>query len=183
MKLKLRPLPLIISIVASSVLLFGGWFVYNSMALNNPLATIVNEINGVNSAETQVLRNEVIVELTLDKEASLREVIHELKAEGSSIVGQRELRVSVVDHASPELESWWSSVLFDIAEAMEHKQYSQIPTTLEAHKGNLTGHLTGLQFTTEMDETYVYIKLVHGEHSKFIMLPRTPNMMGVWSND
>lgn len=179
MKLKLRPMPLIISIVASSVLLFGGWFVYNSMALNNPLATVVNEIDGVNSAETQVLRNAAIVELTLDEEASLREVIHALKTEGSSIIGQRELNVSVLDNTSPELERWWSSVLFDIAEAMEHKQYSQIPATLEAHKGELQG----LDYTTEMDETHVYIKLIHGEYSKFIMLPRTPNMMGVWNND
>lgn len=179
MKLKLRPLPLIISIVASSVLLFGGWFVYNSMALNNPLAKIVNEIDGVNRAETQVLRNEVKVDLTLDEEASLREVIQQLKAEGSSLIGQRELTVSVNDNSSPELERWWSSVLFDIAEAMEHKQYSQIPTTLELHKGELAG----LHFATEMDEQHVYIKLVHDDYSKFIMLPRTPNMMGVWSND
>lgn len=176
MKFKLRPVPLILSIVLSSVLLFGGWFVYNSMALNNPLASIVNNISGVEQANTEVLRHDVIVKINLKQEASLREVVQEIKEKGSSIIEQRQLRVIVTNESSPQLEQWWSTALFDVAEAMENKQYSNIPQALEARKNGLAG----LHVETEMDNHYVYVKLVHNEYSKFIMLPRKAGTLGVW---
>jgi len=179
MNFKIRLMPLLISIIVSSVLIFGGWFVYSSMALKNPLSKIVMEVEGVVSADTQLLRDRVVIEFTLLPGASLREIISEIKTEAHSIIDQRVLDIKVMNSSSDELEQWWSIALFDIAQAMETKHYGDIPKALEAR----LDQLFGLQIHSEMDHSYVYIRLTHGENSKFIMLPRTPVQLGVWSNE
>lgn len=179
MNFKLRLLPLILSILISSIVLFGGWFVYHSMALKNPLSQIVADLEHVEQAEVAFLNEEVIVELQLSQEASLREITHAIKSEGASIIKDRELKIEVTNSSSSELDFWWSTVLFDVAQAMETKRYGDIPKTLEHLKGNLPG----LELSAEMDETNVYIHLVHQNQNKFIVLPRTPVQLGVWPNE
>jgi hypothetical protein len=76
------------------------------------------------------------------------------------------------------MEKWWSSALFDVAQAMETKQYAQIPVTLQNRAGE-----SSLKVSTEMDDKYVYITLADGEFSKYVMLSRTPAVMGVWPNE
>jgi hypothetical protein len=176
MKFQLRLLPLLLTVLVSSVVLFGGWFAYNSMALKTPLSNIILDIEGVEQVHTEIDRNQVTVELTLTEDASLREIVQEIKAAGSSVIDGRELIISVSNASSAALNKWWSSALFDVAQAMETRKYSDIPRTLEALKADLSG----LQTASEMDEEYVYIRLVHNDHSKFIMLPRTPVQLGVW---
>lgn len=179
MNFKLRIVPLMISIVVSSLVLFGGWFVYNSMALKSPMSNLLNDIKGVEQAEAEFHRDQISIELSLFPDASLREIMHEIHLQGSSIIEGRELEFKVTNPSSPELDKWWSTALFDVAQAMENKQYSDIPDRLEALKGKLSN----LQIDTEMDQTFVYIRLVHGDDSKFIMLPRTPVQLGVWANE
>lgn len=68
--------------------------------------------------------------------------------------------------------------MFDVAQAMETKQYTQIPKTLQARALDSEG----LKVATEMDDKYVYISLTDGDKSKYLMLPRTSAKMGVWTN-
>src|SRR5690554_2145631 len=127
MNLKIRPIPLIVSIVISSVVLFGGWFIYHSMALKNPLSDIVLNLDGVEQAEMEVEKDRVVIEFNLSADASLREIMQKIRTEGSSVIDQRILQVHVNNPPSKALDQWWSTALFDVAQAMETKQYSQIP--------------------------------------------------------
>lgn len=179
MKFKLRLLPLVVITTITSVVLFGGWFAYHSVALKSPLASILSEIEGVESAEASIQRTQVVIKLTLANDASLREILANIKSEGSSIIGSRELILDVINPSSSELDQWWSTVLFDVAEAMETKNYSNIPQDLDQKKGQLE-HLS---VSTEMDDVNVYIRLVHKDQSKFIILPRIPVQLGVWDNE
>lgn len=178
--MKLRLLPVVLSVVITASLLFGGYFAYQSYAMENPLQKIVSGIDGVELVSTHLTTDKVEVDVKLAAGKSLREVYNKIQTEGKSVIGSRELQLKVQNASSPRLDSWWSSVLFEIAQAMETKQYSQIPKTLQART---QANSDGIQATTEMDDRYVYISLTDGESSKYIMLPRTPAKMGVWPNE
>ncbi len=177
--MKLRLLPVVVSVVVSSVVLFGGWFAYSSLAMENPLSDIINQASGVEQSKIDLTADRVHIELKLQPNADLREIIHKISTEGASIIGKRELKVEVTGESTPALEDWWSKALFDVAQAMETKHYSDIPVSLN----NRASELSGLKVETEMDNKYVYIRLTEGDKSKFVMLPRVPAQIGVWPNE
>lgn len=175
--MKLRIVPVVVSIVISSVVLFGGWFAYQGMAMKNPLDKVLHATPNVERSHINIQNNAVLLELQLNPEASLRETIHYIKKEGASAIGSKELKVDVRNDSNEALDHWWSSVLFQVAQAMETRQYADIPTSLEQEAVKLDG----LQVFTEMDEENVYVRLVLGEDSKYVILPRIPQQMGVWT--
>jgi len=177
--MKLRLLPVIISISVSAVLLFGGWFVYQSVAMENPLAEAVESMPGVQLVHTSIMNTETELEVKLQPGTSLREVYSHIQIEGKQALGKRELKLKVANDTSPQIEQWWSSALFDVAQAMETKKYAEIPVKLEARAASTNG----LKVSTEMDDKYVYITLSEGDYYKYVMLPRKPAVMGVWSNE
>ncbi|TDF99388.1 hypothetical protein [Paenibacillus piri] len=176
--MKLRLLPIVISVSITAVVLFGGWFVYQSVAMENPLTQVVESTPGVQLVNTKITNSATELELKMEPGTSLREVYDRIRHEGSSALGKRELKLTVVNESSPEIDQWWSSALFDVAQAMETKKYAQIPETLQARAAS-----AHLKVSTEMDDKYVYVTMSDGTKSKYKMLPRTPSMMGVWPNE
>ncbi|MEF3301751.1 hypothetical protein [Paenibacillus sp. GYB003] len=177
--MKLRLLPIVTSVIVSSAVLFGGWFLYDSLAMENPLSRIVQEQAGVDHSQISIGSSKVTIEITPKPDASLREIYKSITEQGGSIIGNREVELVVKDTSTPELDRWWSDALFDVAEAMESKRYAAIPMALEAKKAAFPG----LQVTTEMDERYVYVHMTDGTNHKFKLLPRTSPKMGVWPNE
>ncbi|MCZ8521413.1 MULTISPECIES: hypothetical protein [Paenibacillus] len=181
--MKLRLLPVILSVLVSASLLFGGYFAYQSFAMESPLQKTVSGIKGVQLVSMELGSTEATMEITLDKGTSLREVYHQIQNQGGTALARKDLKLKVTNPGSPRLEQWWSSALFDIAQAMETKQYAQIPATLKEKAAQDAQAGGAITTSTEMDERYVYITLTDGEASKYIMLPRTAAKMGVWPNE
>ncbi|GAA3405065.1 hypothetical protein ACFFNY_28215 [Paenibacillus hodogayensis] len=177
--MKLRLWPIVTSVIVSSVVLFGGWFLYDSLAMENPLSRIVQEQPGIEQSKINIGSKTVTVELTPKADANLREIYQSIVEKGGSIIGARNVELVVKDSSTPELDRWWSDALFDVAEAMEGRRYAAIPAALEAKKSTFPG----LQVTTEMDDKYVYIHLTDGSHDKFRLLPRQAQKIGVWPNE
>ncbi|WP_442601058.1 hypothetical protein [Paenibacillus sp. KN14-4R] len=175
---KLRPLPIVISSVCAAAVLFGGWFSYQTLALESPLREIITEQHAVETADIKLTNSSLDLELQLNKEANVREIVQHIYQDGASIIGKRPVNLKVNGHSSPELETWWSNALFDVAGAMENKMYSSIPDSLQKR----AAALDGLQVKTEMDDQYMYVTLIWGDASKFILLPRTPAKVGAWPN-
>ncbi|MCI3920328.1 hypothetical protein MO973_08785 [Paenibacillus sp. TRM 82003] len=175
--MKLRLLPVVVTLVVSSSLLFGGWFVYQSVAMEDPFLKQVEAIEGVAGSHLDIGRTEAIVSVQLDETARLGEVYRNILKAGDESLGSRKVIVEAQGEASDALEAWWSKALFDVAQAMETKQYAMIPERLQALASD------GMTVETEMDDTNVYISLKDGEASKFVILPRTPALMGVWPNE
>lgn len=177
--MKLRLLPMLFAVIGSSVLLFGGWFVYRSMAMEEPLARLLEQTTGVESVQADIGSRKAVLNLKLDSQANLREIVHHITKNGASIIGNRALELNLESNSTPELEQWWSRAIFDVAQAMETRQYAQIPVTL-AEKA---GHLPSMKVETEMDDKNVYVHLTDGEHNKYVVLPRNPGKLGVWPNE
>jgi hypothetical protein len=178
--MKLRLLPVILSVVVSASVLFGGYFAYQSVAMENPLQNVVTSIPGVELVQMNLSGTKAELELKLASDTSLRDVYQQIQKQGASVIGEKQLLITIAGDSSPRLEQWWSSALFEVAQAMETKQYADIPKSLQA-KADASGD--GLAVSTEMDDKYVYVTLKDGESSKHIMLPRTPVKMGVWPNE
>lgn len=175
--MKFRIIPIVLTAVITGSLLFGGWFVYKQVSLQNPLQKIVTEYEGVNSAQLDITRNEVVVKLDIKPGTRLPGLVQQIMTEGKSIVGKRTLKLDVKDHPTANINDFWDKAMFPVAEAMENKRYTQIVEKLKEMEQNST-----VKVTTEMDDKNVYISLTDGEASKFIILPRDPGVLGVWSN-
>jgi|HigsolmetaAR203D_1030402.scaffolds.fasta_scaffold00726_19 hypothetical protein len=168
--MKLRVLPILMSFIGASAILFGGWFVYHSMALETPLAEKMTSLPGVRQADLDMDNDRITVTLRLDRDADLRRIMADIRESVGSKLDRRELIVKVDHPRSEMLEQWWSQVLFEVAEAMENREYTAVPAALERHLADLPG----LEIHTSIDDEYVYVRLVHGADSKFVMLPRVP---------
>lgn len=177
--MKLRWVPIFLTIIGTAVLLFGGLFVYRSVAMENPLAHLTDGLAGVTQEKPQIGGDRVDVELKLADGVGLRDLFATLQDRAEGIIGKRDLQLKVTSDSAPELDSWWSSRLFDVAEAMETKHYAQIPATLESH----AGELPGLAVATEIDDNNVYVRLSKDGHAKYVVLPRVAAQMGVWPNE
>ncbi|WP_309118616.1 hypothetical protein [Paenibacillus sp.] len=177
--MKLRLLPVVITIVVSSGILFGGWFAYQSYAMEDPFLEKVAAVEGIAAPVVEIDRERAVVRMTIEAGASLREAYRGVVEAGASSLGDRDIVVEASGESNDKLEDWWSEALFDVAQAMETKQYSLIPQRLR----ELAKADGSLQVTTEMDETNVYITMVDGPNRKYVILPRQAAMMGVWPNE
>ncbi|GIO30916.1 MULTISPECIES: hypothetical protein [Paenibacillus] len=173
--MKLRPIPIAITVVISAALLFGGWFIYRQTTMQGPLQKIVQNYKGVNNAQFDISRNQINLKLDLKPDTNLSGLVNQITTQGKSVVGNRELNFDFVDHSSDKLNRFWDSAMFSVAEAMDNKKYTEIPAKLDQLAKD-----TGIKTQTEMDAKNVYIGLSDGEHSKFIVLPRNPGKIGVW---
>jgi len=176
--MKLRPLPILLTIIATGAVLFGGWFAYNRYAVEQPLKETIAEVAGIETSEPVITRNLVSVDLSLTDDADLGSVYRIIRERGASVIGSRELKLNIEQETSPALDTIWSTVLFDVAEAMENRRYADIPAAMES----LAGEHEGLTVETSLDEENVYITMKQDGAVKYVVLPRTPVQMGVWPN-
>ncbi|MEO3947508.1 hypothetical protein [Gorillibacterium sp. CAU 1737] len=177
--MKLKVLPILIALLTSGTLLFGGWFMYRSYAMENPLKEIIQQNAGVEQAQVAITNQQVVVSLQLTNGASLRAIDESIRKDGEAYLKGKELKLQITSNSTSELEDWWSNSLFGVAQAMDTKQYAEIPQLLK----NEAKTLPGLDVQTEMDSTSVYVRLSDGTHSKYVILPRTPATVGVWPNE
>ncbi|WP_200965212.1 hypothetical protein [Insulibacter thermoxylanivorax] len=145
--------------------------------MKNPIVETAKKFPGVEEASVEFAQGAVNLRLVVNKEADLHGVIDALHREAANAIGGRNLKIDIIDHASERLDEWWSQVLFEVAEVMEKRSYSDLPKILEANK------LAGMSIDTAIDDTYVYIRLVDGDHVKFVLLERMPALMGVWTSE
>lgn len=175
--MKLRVLPIILTVAASAIVLFGGWLLYNQFAVDAPMQKVIKQVEGIASSDAPVIDNKrVTIKLQLDSNANLKTVYDAISKQGKDVIGDRELVLDIKNNDSSEqLDELWSSVLFDVAEAMETKTYSDIPAAME----RLANENKGVNSVTEMDDTNVYITIKNESSSKYIVLPRTPVQLEV----
>jgi hypothetical protein len=174
--MKWRWMPFLWTLVISAILLFVGWFGVQKFLIEQPYLKSVSQLNGLKSVDLAFTRQQKLVRIELQPEANLREVIQAVRAEAASHLGNTPIEIEVMNKTTYELEAWYSNALFDIAQAMETKRYSDIPTSLEKHRNQLKT----LQVKAEIDQENVYLQFKLEEHRKYVILPRVSRNMEVW---
>ncbi|MUG65047.1 MULTISPECIES: hypothetical protein [Paenibacillus] len=176
--MKLRIVPIALTVVLSSVVLFGGWFLYQKLAVQSPLHQIVSTYDGVKNAHIDIKQDTVNLKLDLEPDTNLQGLVQKIQQEGTSVIGSKELKIDVEDHSSEELNEWWDRAMLSVAEAMDNRQYTGIQTSLE----QLAQASPHLQAKASIDDKNVYVSLSDGKSAKFIILPRQGGQMGVWNH-
>ncbi|SDR79413.1 hypothetical protein SAMN05444162_0053 [Paenibacillaceae bacterium GAS479] len=176
--IKWKLFPFFVTIAVSATLLFGGWYAYQQTAIERPLNKAVQSLPGVASAVPAISDDAVTVKLKLNTGADLRTIYDQISRQGASVIGSRKLILQIDQASSPKLDAVWSSQLFTIAEAMETREYSRIPDAM----AKLEKTQPGLKAKSLMDDTNVYVTLEFGTDTKYIILPRAGEVMGVWPN-
>lgn len=176
---KPRLMPVAITVVISAAALFGGWMLYKQVAVASPLSDAVANVPGIVKAEKPVIdQDKVSVSVELSDQASLKDVYASVTEQGKAVAGKRKLDIVIHNEEDASLNAIWQEAMFDIAEAMETKTYSDIPKTME----RVASEHNGVATVTEMDDANVYVTIRSEQGAKYIVLPRTPNQMGVWPN-
>jgi len=175
--MKIKVIPIAVTAVLSAALLIGGWYIFRNVTAIQPLEQIVKAVPGVTAAKPVIGNSSVTVDVSLNNTANIRTVYDSIAREGHSVIGSKKLRLTIQEQEkSPELDDVWSTILFDIAQAMETRKYAEIPIAMK----KLEANHPGITAVSEMDDTNVYITLRNKETVKHIVLPRTPDQMGVW---
>lgn len=177
--MKIRPLPIALTAIITAALLVGGWFMYRNEADMKPLKRIVAETPGVVDAKPVIGRNTVTVSLKLNGDANLRTIYDRIASKGDAIIGSKALKLDIESGTTSErLDNVWASMLFDVAQAMDHRQYADIPKAVEQAQASYPG----VTVESEMDDTNVYITLKDGSGVKYEVLPRVSGTIGAWPN-
>jgi hypothetical protein len=176
--MKLKLLPITITAALSAAILFGGWFAYRQYVVEQPLDRVANSIAGVESANVEMSSGLVKINVKLKPDADLGEVYRLIKQNGSNQIGGNQFELAAVAKDSPRLEKAWNYALFDVAQAMENRKYSEIRDSM----GKLSQQFPGVTVNTQMDDSNVYISIRDGDAAKFVVLPRQPATLGAWPN-
>lgn len=175
--IKPRVMPVIIAAAISASVLFGGWAIYNQVAVAAPLEQVVKEVQGVVSSGKPVMDNEqVTIQVELAPNANIRDIYENIATNGKNVFGDRKLVLEIKENSSKQLDDLWYSSMFEVAEAMETKTYSSIPEAMnKAAKA-----MKDVTIATEMDDNNVYITIKNTEAVKYVVLPRTPAQLEAW---
>ncbi len=176
--MKIKILPLTITAALTAAILFGGWFAYRHYGIEQPLDRIAGSVPGVTNAVVDTTNGQVNIDLELKQDANIADVYRKLKEDGASEIGSKKLNLSAEGTANEKLEQAWSYSLFDVAQAMENRQYTSIREAMN----KLSEQYPGVTAETSMDEDNVYVTLRDGANAKFVILPRQPATMEVWPN-
>ncbi|WP_047152587.1 hypothetical protein [Aneurinibacillus tyrosinisolvens] len=165
--MKVRVLPIFLSILFSSLLLFGGWYVFQNQFVKKPIANEIAVMKDVKLNHINVKRDSVVLNLTFNNSEKFAE---EYKQIQKIVADKSNGKNAVIELDSPnkQLKKVWDDNAFAIAEAMDLHTYSRIPGVLNdiKKKHQLASALS------HMDEENIYIYLNDGKSSYYTVLPR-----------
>jgi hypothetical protein len=176
--MKLRLIIVLSTMTVASILLFGGWSVYQENGVKKPLIQSIQQFEGVQDVSAIISRDNIHVTVQLAPATPLRYTFQQIASIAEESWPERDLQVDLNGNEHESLTQWWSLALFDVAQAMEARQYTEIPRRLQE-----LANQDGLTVITEMDDRNVYITLNQHQFSKYIVLPRIAPVVGVWSYD
>jgi hypothetical protein len=174
--MRLRLMPIFITMLATTTILFGSWFAFQHWGVSQPIESKVDSLEGVHFVRYEINQHEFILSVDVAPDVRLREVNDDLQKKLVDLLDGRKLVIRVNDKPSKQLDRWWGEHLFQVAEAMDLRKYGAIPNNLK----DINDDFANAKAIVEMDDSNVYVQLYEGEHYKFIILPRETRM-GVWN--
>ncbi|QDX93861.1 hypothetical protein EEL32_05135 [Brevibacillus laterosporus] len=165
--MKLRKVPMLLSLVAALSLLFGGWFLYQKMQIESPLREQAEKLTSATLVDFQMKKDRIDIKLQVTKPETFVEEYPELLKTLQTYARGKAFDIMLTNQAD-SLKLVWKEGLFGLTEAIEGKEYSKIPTILTQMK-----NLYKLdEAYGRIDETNVYIFLKRGTDEYYQVIPR-----------
>lgn len=177
--MNVRLLPVLLTFVIASGLLFGGYFFYQAYAVDHPIKEGIAATSGVADAEVETTRSRITVRLRLEEAARLYDVYRAVAEQVAERAGGRETVIDLSAGSSSELEAIWHTALFDLAEAMENRCYGDVPRLMD----DLAKRHPGLAVETAMDKSRIYVTLRLEGAAFHRVLPLEGERLGGWASE
>ncbi|NGQ94525.1 hypothetical protein G3578_04940 [Brevibacillus sp. SYP-B805] len=177
MQTRRKPLTVMLSLIATLAVLFGGWFLYQKMEVEEPIRQLVGQMKSAQLAQLQVDRDQVSIMLQVTNPDAFPEEYKHLSQSVGEIVQGKQVDISIRNKDS-QVKQVWTDGVFAITEAVDLHQYSRIPVLLAAWKQQY--HLDDA--ITRMDDTNVYVYLRRGTDDFYAVVPRFASSGEVTAN-
>ncbi|CEH30058.1 hypothetical protein AM501_19820 [Aneurinibacillus migulanus] len=165
--MKIRPLPIFLSILFSSLLLFGGWYVFQNQFVKKPISKEIATMQGVKLNDVAIARDAITLNVSFSNSDKFADDYKKVKKIASEKANGKPIKIEF-DSPNKNLKKIWDENAFAIAEAMELHTYSKIPGVLDQIKQK--HQLKNV--SSYMDDQYVYIYLNDGKSPYYAVLPR-----------
>lgn len=157
-----------LSLVATLALLFGGWFLYQKMEIEEPIRTEIGQLQSASLAHLAVGKEQIDIELKVTKPETFPQDYRQLQEMTSKLSANKKVVISV-DNQSQDLKQIWNSGQFGLTEAIDLHQYSRIPQLVGQWKAE---HKLDAA-TALMDDSNIYVYLKKGAEDFYTIVPRT----------
>ncbi|AMA73531.1 hypothetical protein [Aneurinibacillus thermoaerophilus] len=165
--MKVRALPIFLSVLVSSLLLFGGWYVFQNQFVKKPISNEIAAMQSVKLNNITVGRDAITLNVSFNDPEKFAEDYKTIKKIASDKANGKTVKIECYS-PNISLQKIWEENAFAVAEAMELHTYSKIPIALEEMKKK---HRLK-NATSYMDEQNVYIYLNDGKGPYYAVLPR-----------
>jgi len=177
---KIRIMPTLLIMVTTAVALFGGWTLYERNFVKQPVERVLKQHAEITQYDVQWYPDALQVKLKSKDGTNISSLIERVSDELQQNSSGKKVQLEYLnDESTPLIDKLWSRAMFDIADAMVHQKYRDIPVRLK----ELQQQNPGIQIQTEMDSRYVYIQLKDEKGSKTVLLPLQASPVGVWPNE
>lgn len=162
--MKIRPFPVVLSLVGTLVVLFGSWSLYEWKQVKRPLAELLEQEAQVTDYDVNVKPHQLAVQLEVTPAFSLTEdylaLLENIKEQ--SKIDQVSLIVD--DHPNDHLQRAWHDMYFILAEGITKREYFEMSERLKTI--SLGDHID-LQVAMDAENVYVWLRETNEGHTLF----------------
>jgi hypothetical protein len=73
--------PLAVTLVVSMAVLFGGWFLYQNVAIQSPVEQIAKEVSHVSQAKANITSDKIQLSIQVQPDANIRQIVERIQQE------------------------------------------------------------------------------------------------------
>lgn len=165
--MQLRKVPIITSLLVTLALLFGGWFLYQKVEVEEPIRTEISGMQSATLADLQVNKEQLLIKLTVTNPDKFPEEYMKLKNNIAQNITNKKVVVELTNQDAA-LKKVWMDGTFALTEALELHQYSKVPALVEEWR--VKNHLD--KASTSMDENNIYVFLKRGSEEYYTIVSR-----------
>lgn len=163
----------IIVLVATVATLVCGQLLWQKFAVAKPLDKGLQEIQGVEAAtwgDNNKNTDCVIMDVSLGQVANLQKTYGGITDTAKRILGRKPFRVVLHDHRTPELESLYYTVHYQIQEAIVTGNFVVLAERIEEKAA-----AAKVDAKVYVDTKNVYVQLTKGTDAFYAVIPRQPD--------
>lgn len=168
--MQIRKVPMLLSMLITMALLFGGWYFYQKVNVESPIRTEIGQLPSVSLADLNIDQDQVDVRLNVKNPDQLPDDYTKLVNMIEQTAPGKQVNISLTNQ-NEQLKKIWSNGLFTFTEAMDLHEYSKIPKLLDDMKSAYKLD----KVETNMDDKRVYVFLKRGNDQFFAIVPKTDN--------
>ncbi|MFY0543108.1 hypothetical protein [Brevibacillus sp. H7] len=167
--MQLRMVPIALSLLATLTLLFGGWFLYQKMEVEEPIKHEIGQMESAKLARLEVAKDRIQVDLTVTNPELFPREYQDLRVKLADLLQNKAVDITIHNNAKA-LEDIWTNGVFSFTEAVDLHEYSRIPQIVSQWKEAYRLD----EASTQMDEENIYVYLKRGTDDFYTIVPRYP---------